>query len=604
MSRNKNKKKFSGKPEDKSKPTGQERSSGSSTETNRTEDKAETKTNDPSWYERDLRLVVDTASIPFSEPLGSRIHLDANDPEGILALGTQVGDTTTSDEAVPGIMTLETLPSYGDAKDRLSPINVAATALYSHVRYVNNGRKNYDPADLFLMVASISELYSFINWCRRIYGCAFAYSQANFYIGKAMLEAQHIKPDSVLNNLANFRYWINTFTNKISSYAAPADIALFYRRAFQYSSVYKEHDSDSIKDQIYMYNPAGFYRFALDDDGKGMLEMVDVVDFSTTEEGIRYMTIEQIMNLGEHLLANIWADEDFGLMSGDIMKAFQGNILKLESLPEDFVIIPVHDKNVLTQMENTSITPATATVTVAGGPVGYVVGDDTTNTYYWRNVYQDVNGNLFSHWATEATIKGTNDQLTDGSTVLPLMFDKIITQHEATPSPESVIESIQNTVNAINGSRHDDFCKPFDLKENELLSDMYCRDLLLIEPGATVVTSVLSWEYSSKEQESPFAWKKLQEGAITPAIRTQSGLNELLTPYAWMKVLNFKYVPHLYAYTAGFEEENVVVERLVILSNLDVYAIVDRDQLHRMLEVSMLSLLYVPGVAKFVNSLS
>lgn len=577
-------------------------------ESSKTDSAQTSKTNDPSWYEKDMQLVIDSSSIPFSEPLGSRLHLDCNDAEGVVSAHVIVGNTPETDESVPGIMTFEAYPAYGDAKDRLSPINVAATALYSHVRYVNNGRKNYDPADLFLMVASVAELYSFINWCRRIYGVAFAYSQSNFYIGKALLEAQHIRPESILNNLANFRYWINTFTNKISSYAAPASIALFYRRAYQYSSVYKEHDSDSIKDQMYLYNPKGFYRFALDASGKGMLEMVDTSRHMRELSGVRFMDMENIMEIGEELLANIWADEDFGLMSGDIAKAFQGDILKLESLPEEFVIVPVHDPNVLVQMENTSITPAQETLAVSNGmenvEVKYRVGSDEVN-YEWRNVYQDVNGNLFSHWAVSSDLLSADQkQLNGGSSTLPLLFDKVLAVHTASPDPSIVIEAVQNTVNAINGKRHDDFCKPWVVDDEDVheVPEEDIKDIYLIEPGATVVSSIISWEYAPKSEDLFLPWRRLSENRVVPAIRTEAPLNNLVTPYRWMKVLNFKYCPHLYTYTVGNAEGHGTIDRLVVLSNLDVYAIVDRDQLHRMLEVSLLSLLFVPGVAKYVNS--
>lgn len=545
------------------------------------EDSKEQGKNDPAWYSRDERLVIDSASVPFSEPFGAPVkllHPNVHYSDKFIVDSDQEAKTT------PGIVTFDTIPSFGIAKDRLSPINVAATALYSQVRYVNNGRKNYDPADLMLYVGAVSDIYSYLNWMRRIYGCAMLYSQANKYIGKELLRAQGINPDSILGNLANFRYWINVYTNKVASYAVPADITLFHKRAFQFSSVYIEHDGDSIKDQLYMYKPAAFFKFRLDESDKGMLELKPI---TYPENGL---TVDDLIAIGEDLLANIWGDEDFGLMSGDILRAFDGKILLLGGLEEGYTTIPVHDKLVLTQMENSNMLDCEIP--------GYQEDPEQRTTggffnftgieYAMSNgsVYQDDHGNLISCIMAVDYAK----KVTQGATMYGFTYimDKLLNIHESSADPATVIEAIQNAVCKFNG---DGFTSPAS-------SGFYSPTSTF----ATVVTKVEYFELHGDHVES---------------VRMGDGLNYIEFPHMASQPIvdttqvvgfTFKYMPKFAVsrVTNSGTDANPVyhVKTTRVLNTIDTYAILAPEQVARLQEVSLLSLLYVPGVAKYVNALA
>lgn len=539
--------------------------------------------NDPAWYTRDERLVIDSASIPFSNPFGSAVQLHV-DPRGVASYGTHNVRNVAGSENVgkaPGIMVYKIAPSYGDSSNILSPMNVAANALYSHVRYVNNGRKNYDPADLFIYLIAITEVYSYLAWMRRIYGCIFPYSQANWYVGRNLVEAQGVNSDDLLKNLAKFRYWINVFTNKIAAYAIPADLPLIFRRVFQFSSVYLEHDGDSVKDQMYMYVPQYFFKFGLDYKGKGSLKLVD--PYVT---GL--LSVDKLIEFGENLLSSFLGDEDFGLMSGDILKAFDNAIVRLDPLPEDYIVVPIHDKMVLTQMENSIISNV-----LSRDP-----GSEPANEYFTFNgmdekftpncILQTADGLLVSKWVSKAKLN-PNGGSPDFDNGVEALFDKVLNIHEATGDPALVIESIQNMVATA-------------VENTQGLVLSWSQDIIddvriIMYPGAAIVTSAYCYYFHDVA------------GSFLTSTVVKQDLDTTVRPindhWEWCRnMMAFKYAPKVFTMQMDPQSGDLEVYYHHLMGRLDTYAVIPNDTLRNLLQTSLLSLLYVPGVAKYINSLS
>lgn len=176
-------------------------------------------TNDPQWYAADPALLRDSASYPFSWPYGTKIGYPSM--------------VSKRSNVVPGVMALHVCPTLGKSEDSYSPLNVAAASMYSFIRHANSGHSNYDAPDLMLFVTAMSQIYSAINWAQRLYALAMLYDQKNRYMPKALIKANGVDPDSIINNLSNYRYWLNTVINKAASLAVPANLTIFSRMAFQ-----------------------------------------------------------------------------------------------------------------------------------------------------------------------------------------------------------------------------------------------------------------------------------------------------------------------------------------------------------------------------------
>lgn len=101
-----------------------------------------------------------------------------------------------------------------------------------------------------------------------------------------------------------------------------------------------------------MYRPAGYFSFGLDEQSAGMLKYTSMSTESTGLTVQAYLDIlEQMVN---PILTNY--DEDFGIISGDIMKAYDANSLyKLPAVPEEFAIAPEYSEEVLSQIQNITL---------------------------------------------------------------------------------------------------------------------------------------------------------------------------------------------------------------------------------------------------------
>lgn len=305
-------------------------------------------TNDPSWYAASPQLLSDAASIPFSWATGSEINLQAK-------------DNAFSDglERIPGIITLQLAPSVGYSHVNTDPINMAMFQEYAYIRHANSGSANYDAPDLMLYMLGMGSVYSYLTFLMRVYGTAMVYATSNRYMPRTLTIAQGVDFDSVNNNLANFRYGINMLINKAASFAVPATMTYFNRAAYLYQNVYIE--SNEITDQLYMYVPYSFLKFGKDVDGAYKLVQIPFSEAAmgynsalkpTWKTNNARWTVPELLRLGSELLDEFIGSEDLNIMSGDILKAYGDNILKLATIGDNFTIVPVYDSNFFKQFMN------------------------------------------------------------------------------------------------------------------------------------------------------------------------------------------------------------------------------------------------------------
>jgi len=287
--------------------------------------------NDPAWYAADTRIMLDAASFPFNRRTGSLIVRDK-----------------FPDEAIPGILALKTVPTFGLNEFADSPVRVAAQRLYTTMRVTQSGQKNYDPVDFFVYMAAMGQVYSFIVWAQRLYAYSMTFSQKNEYWPKGFAAAENVSPVGLLDGtqLAQFRYWLNNFINRASAFAVPNTLPYFNKLAFQYRDIYIDNAA-TLKNQMYMYSPEGFHKFTINSQtSAGELIYAPLPNNAT---------LAQIEAYGDNLLYAIYEQEDAGTMSGDIVKTWGNNVVKLAQVPEVIDIQPIYDPLVLQQIKNTRV---------------------------------------------------------------------------------------------------------------------------------------------------------------------------------------------------------------------------------------------------------
>lgn len=338
--------------------------------------------NDAAWYAADGQLLKDVSSFSFNSALGAGLTIRGQNASGGLSYTTKF----------PGILSIMTTPTVGISNSADAPVNVAAKKLYAYVRHANSGHSNYDPADLMIYMLAMDSLYTYWSYMTRVYGVAQIFSKTNRYVGDALLRSMGVDPYSVRSNLADLRAYINMFAVKAGSFAVPKTMSYFIRHSWMYSNIYK--DEDTSKAQMYLYVPAFLYKFALKaETGAGMLEatpVCGVIGPSGSLNGITMLTFPQLYFLGDTLLNAALAQEDLGIISGDVLKAYgPENLWKLDSVPEGYAVLPVFSEEMLAQIHNTDF---------AGVTVRVQKGDEWSINYHGLDVVQDVSvgdGNLY-----------------------------------------------------------------------------------------------------------------------------------------------------------------------------------------------------------------
>lgn len=382
------------------------------------------KDNDASWYLVNNQMASDVASFSFNTPLGDRILLRGNG-----------GTSEVYEGRLPGIMAIYTSPSVGISTNHVDAVNLAAKDIYSFVRHANSGHANYDPADLMIYLLANDSIFSFWSWMTRLYGLMNVFSQTNRYIGDAMIKAQYVNPVDLRSNMAQFRAYINQFAVKASTLAVPNTMKYFIKHAWMYQNVYRDEDNE--KSQFYLYAPAFFYTYGVHPiTGAGMLTPHFVA--STTPSMIRptitgnTKTFANIKTIGDTLINNLMTQEDIGIISGDILKAYGSDKLwRFESIPNDYAVVPVFSDEVLAQIHNTSFMGnrlAYVSITETGEEIG-------PGIFNALNITQDTSvGGGFLNFRPLALARGE------------LQYDKIIDFWKPNPTPEDVLVGTRNSL--------------------------------------------------------------------------------------------------------------------------------------------------------------
>lgn len=321
--------------------------------------------NDPSWYISNEALLKAGASFPYGYPVGAPAYLN-ND------IYSHAGKLVIS-----GICVVDLMPTIGVSRNAASPVNVAARKLYSYIRHANSGASNYDAPDLMMYMMAMDSMYSWYWNGVRAYGTVNLYNKQNRYVPDALIHALGFDPDDLRRNYAQLRYGLIALAMKINNLVVPNTMTIFDRHRWCFSHLWA--DGTAPKAQLYAFRPKGYYVFAKDTNGAGMLKWNGVPYATEKASSIEPMTVSKYLDIMYAMVDPVITnyDEDFGIMSGDIMKAYDASQLyTLPAIAEDYSVIPEYDETVLSQFQNATITglPITGTMDIT-----QVVDPDNVN---------------------------------------------------------------------------------------------------------------------------------------------------------------------------------------------------------------------------------
>lgn len=320
--------------------------------------------NDPKWYNRFPGQTVNFADFNFRAPVGSKVDY---------------GFESLSHDRFPGIMALYYAPAAGESEEGLaSPLNMASNQLYQYTRFENNGSSKYDRGDLMLYLLAMDSAYMFHSYIRRLYGMITAYSNMNRYMPQALMRANRVDYDDLVQHLAEFRGYINQYADRLHQLPIPATLPYVARHQWMASHVWV--DTDTYKAQLYMWVPQYFYKFGIETEDPYTGE--PYLDYVNPSYGT-LLTYADLRAFGDSLLVPLVANEDFNLIGSDIIKAFGTNaLMRVDPIPSDYKVYPEFSEEVLDQIHNA----------VA---VGYPACEEVEGSSYFRGhaVYWDASNN-------------------------------------------------------------------------------------------------------------------------------------------------------------------------------------------------------------------
>lgn len=297
--------------------------------------------NDAGWYQADSQLMKDAAQLSFPVAAGRELR--------VAGRGTGAEGTLR----MPGVMSFGVLPTYGEMTDWNSPFNVAIRKTYSWIRHANSGHANYDAADLGQYFISYDSACIYYAWMVRCYGLARTLIVQNAYTPSDLVKGCGMSYDSLVSNLAQFRAYINTYAVRLQALKVPSDLHFIERHMWLFTHVYA--DAPLAKCSFFMFNPISVWEHVINETDDEMLLSSSLFKAMYNINGMGSLTYEKVVSVGNSLLNNILNNEDFNIMSGDIIKAYGDKIFGLNLISEDYQVTPVYDPEVLLQIRNATV---------------------------------------------------------------------------------------------------------------------------------------------------------------------------------------------------------------------------------------------------------
>lgn len=292
--------------------------------------------NDIAWYAKNPQILKDAASVQFFTPAGSGLRLSNSSPDYV---------------TVPGIYSIEYVPTIGRAMDWTDPANIMCRTVYDFVRSKNSGSKNYDATHLGFYILGADSVLTMWAYMVRIYSCLNYVNGLSRYTGNALLRAMNVNAADLRANQARARSFINNYAARASIMCIPANLPYYARHMWMCTNIYK--DSPDAKAQLYFYKPRILYKYNTGTVEEGASLTPVSVSPASPYTMLTWSNIESTAN---SILESMINQEDFMVISGDILKAYGSeNMFRFAAMPEDRVIEPVYNSEVLQQIHNATI---------------------------------------------------------------------------------------------------------------------------------------------------------------------------------------------------------------------------------------------------------
>ena len=271
--------------------------------------------------------------------------------------------TSRSNFQIPGIFKITLRPNI-DSNSEVSIINSLSSSMFKFIRSANSGMSQYEASDLMIYHLAIMSIYSQMNRIARMYSLLGSSRMMNFYWGDKILESLNVDSYSLTDKQAAIRSAYNVLVRKVNTLALPKYNLIPERWNYLLGSVFTDGTTET--SQYYLFDMPYMLEYEGYTDRKG--GKLVVKSFSKNDElsdrvdttGSDLSQLDPIL-LVRYLLSyvdDLLNDADFNIMNGDMLKAFGNESLyQLVPLEEFTEINPVFDPSILSEINNSNISP-------------------------------------------------------------------------------------------------------------------------------------------------------------------------------------------------------------------------------------------------------
>lgn len=501
--------------------------------------------NDPSWYNLDKQLVNDTANVAYGAPLGNLVNIGEISTE---YSGTGVASNRTK---MPGPMIIKFTPMYG-AMGPGCAFDVASKNLYAFVRHANSGARNYEAVDLMLYTIAIDMAYIMWGHLRLVYSLLKDAKAENRYYASAIVKAMGYNYTDLQEHISNLRTCINKFAVNLNSFYIPATMPVFSRHMWLVSNIFKDAEIKKSQDYIFMPSVYGVY------EQYGAVQYIPYV----TPSGIEGITFDNIVTVTNTIVERLLSNEDIGIMSGDILKAYgEAQMAYLDDTPNDFHVASTYSSEVLTQINGATIVGMPKNPASVQGIYQVTSGSaaDAFQVYYGQ------------YSVSSATITSVT---TDYTTLQSMVY-----------TPTASLPLLQASRRSTFVNMYTDSVKPDDTMVATRLTLCYTVDALS-DPNTGVSCTIE--DYGTEIVNKVLLITNTDGTALSIEWELVSATGAAATQY--LQYFKYDWAPRLFWY----EQASAVSIEVKLVTDIQNYAPVSADTLAQMHSVAVLSELGIP----------
>lgn len=308
----------------------------------------EAASNDVSWYSRNPQLLVAAGQIPYPYRPGMLMPYWEADPAPTTA--------TKQSYAIPGIMSLSWVPSFGNSNSTTDPISVVGKEIYARVRAAYSGQLDADAPDYVVYIGALDGVFTYLAWLKRVYRTVSLYTPENYLFPDQMLAAYGFTNARVRQQLTTQKTLLWQLINELilmsRKYRCPAVMDLFNRHYWMSDNVYS--DAPSPRAQLYVYNPGAVFKVT-EVPVSGGTDMVQGLRLTAIPHtaAANSTIVETLYNYGLGLIQALDAWDDAYTISGYLMRAYDGvPSFTVAELEQNEMLTSAYEPEVLAQIEN------------------------------------------------------------------------------------------------------------------------------------------------------------------------------------------------------------------------------------------------------------